>query len=105
MFARGTNAFTTIAFPLVSWPVTIPHRDVKSPMMLPVYSSGVTTSTFIIGSRSFAPAFFKPSLIAALDAIRMPTHLSLHHVALHLLRQTLKSITGNPANGPLSITD
>ena len=35
----------------------------------PVNSSGVTTSTFMIGSSSFAPAFFSPSRIAAREAI------------------------------------
>ena len=38
-------------------------------MMPPVYSSGVTTSTFMIGSSSLAPAFFRPSRIAARAAI------------------------------------
>ncbi len=38
-------------------------------MIEPVNSSGVTTSTFMIGSSSLAPAFFSPSRIAARAAI------------------------------------
>ena len=51
-----------IALPRVSCPCTCPRREVRSPMMPPVYSSGVTTSTFMIGSSNTGLALLAPSL-------------------------------------------
>src|SRR5215510_5641079 len=50
MLASGTIAFTTLALPRMSWPWIWPRRELRSPMTEPVYSSGVTTSTFMIGA-------------------------------------------------------
>jgi len=61
----GTMASTTRALPRESMPVTLPRRDDKSPMTSPIYSSGVTTSTFMMGSKSTGPALGMPSRKAA----------------------------------------
>ena len=49
----GTIAVTTCALPRESVPCTWPRRELRSPMTPPRKSSGVTTSTFMIGSSSF----------------------------------------------------
>jgi hypothetical protein len=36
--------------------LTIPRRDASSPITSPVFPSGTTTSTSVIGSRSSGPA-------------------------------------------------
>ena len=75
--------------------------DVRSPIMPPVYSSGVITSTFMIGSSNFAPALRIPSRIAIRAAIsKARTELSTSW-NLPSINATLKSITGKPAKGPL----
>ena len=59
----------------------------------------------MIGSRSLAPAFFRPSRIAARAAIsKARTDESTSWYAPSI-SATLKSITGKPASGPESITD
>ncbi len=45
-----------------SMPWTMPRRDDRSPMTLPAKSSGVSTSTAIIGSRITGEALRQPSL-------------------------------------------
>ena len=71
-------------------------------MMSPIYSSGVTTSTFIIGSRSFAAALFIASLNAARAAIsKANTDESTSWLAPST-NSALKSITGKPATTPVS---
>ena len=57
MFANGTLAEITVAFPLASVDSTWPLLLLRSPITSPIKSSGVTTSTFIIGSKSFNWAF------------------------------------------------
>ena len=47
-----------------SWFWIAPRRLFKSPMTLPIYSSGTTTSTFMIGSIMTGSAFFIASLNA-----------------------------------------
>ena len=86
-------------------PDTWPRREVRSPMIPPVYSSGVITSTFMIGSSSFAPALRMPSRIHIRPAISNARTLESTSWNLPSSRATLKSITGKPARGPLSITD
>jgi hypothetical protein len=74
-------------------------------MMPPVYSSGVTTSTFMIGSSSLAPAFLRPSRMPIRAAISKARTLESTSWNLPSISATLKSITGKPASGPLSMTD
>ena len=45
-FGLGTLAFTTCKLLRVPSSLTMPRRLLRSPMMLPMYSSGVITSTF-----------------------------------------------------------
>ena len=105
MLASGTKALITTALPRASWLRIWPRREVRSPMMPPVYASGVTTSTFMIGSSSLAPARFSPSRIAARAAIsKASTELSTSWWPPSI-SVTLKSITGKPASGPESITE
>ena len=65
MFASGTIAAMTLALPRMSWPWIWPRRELRSPMTDPVYSSGVTTSTFMIGSSRTGPPFCRASRKAA----------------------------------------
>ncbi|MCY1295510.1 hypothetical protein D9M70_448550 [compost metagenome] len=53
-----------------SMPCTMPRRDDRSPITLPVNSSGVSTSTDIIGSSSAGRARRMPSLNAIEPAMR-----------------------------------
>ena len=67
-------------------------------MTEPVYSSGVTTSTFMIGSSSFAPAFLRPSRMRMRDAISKARTEESTSWYLPSISATLKSITGKPAS-------
>ena len=54
----GTNARTILAAARSSIPSMRPRREFRSPMISPIYSSGIVTSTFMIGSsRTGAPCF------------------------------------------------
>src|SRR3569623_1683512 len=65
MLSSGTKAVTTWALPRVSVPWIWPRRLFRSPMTSPMYSSGVSTSTFMIGSSSFGAPFSRRSRNAA----------------------------------------
>ena len=69
MLASGTIALTTLALPRMSWPWIWPRRELRSPITEPVKSSGVTTSTFMIGSSSTGPPFCSASRNAAREQI------------------------------------
>ena len=58
-----------MALPRISWLRMRPRRLFRSPIMLPTNSPGVTTSTSMIGSSSFTPAFSQPSRMACRAAI------------------------------------
>src|SRR5690606_15533023 len=60
--ASGTIAPTILPEGESSMPVVCPRRRFRSPMTSPMYSSGVTTSTFMIGSSNTGLAFAAPSL-------------------------------------------
>ena len=96
---------TTWFTPLCSIPETCPLLEFKSPIISPIYSSGVTTSTFIIGSRRTALAFGIASLKAALEAISNAITLESTSWNAPSTRVHLKSITGNPARKPVSVDD
>src|SRR6266852_4164899 len=56
MLASGTIALITSALFRWSWPVMRPRRFERSPITPPTHSSGVITSTRMIGSSSVGPA-------------------------------------------------
>ena len=66
-----------------------------------MYSSGVTTSTFIIGSSNTGLAFEIPSLNAALAAISNARTLESTSWYAPSYKVALKSIHGKPAITPV----
>src|SRR5206468_3622656 len=83
-------------------PVIWPRRRFRSPITSPEYSSGVTTSTFMIGSSSTGLARLKPSLKpiepAILNAISFES-TSWYEPSNSV---TFTSTTGYPAMTPVS---
>src|SRR5271157_5914745 len=69
MLDSGTIALMTTALARMSCPCTCPRRERRSPITKPVCSSGVTTSTLMIGSSRTEPPFCRPSRNAAREAI------------------------------------
>src|ERR1700753_1785543 len=85
MLDSGTLALMTTAFARISCPCTCPRRDRRSPITKPVCSSGVTTSTFMIGSRRTEPTHWEPGQNArphdAVDAFFNAGDVFLRHRA------------------------
>ena len=52
VYKRQTKALTILPPPMSSIPSTRPRREFRSPITSPMYSSGMVTSTFMIGSSS-----------------------------------------------------
>ena len=73
-------------------------------MMSPIYSSGVTTSTFIIGSSSTGPAFWTPSRKAAREAISNASTTGVDVVIGTVDQRRLDVDIGKPAMTPDVIT-
>src|SRR5689334_22680074 len=69
MFTSGTIALMTVALPCMCWPRICPRRKFRSLMTEPTQPSGVTTSTFMIGSSSTDLAFCSASRNATRAAI------------------------------------
>ena len=67
--ASGTKPFTILPPPTSSMPSIRPRLELMSPMTSPMYSSGVVTTTFMMGSSSVAPALAQASLKAILPQI------------------------------------
>merc|ERR1719183_1244035 len=104
MLASGTLARTTFMLPRSDSSATMPRLLLMSPMTSPMYSSGVVTSTFIIGSMSFAPAslsplraHWRPAISKAITDESTSWYWPSSSVALH-------PITGKPASTPEPIT-
>ena len=82
-------------------PVIWPRRRFRSPITSPEYSSGVTTSTFMIGSSSTGFALAKPSLKAIEPAILNAISLESTSWYEPSVSATFTSTIGKPAITPL----
>ena len=99
----GTNALITFALFLSSIPFTVPLLLFKSPTISPIYSSGVTTSSFIIGSIITAFAAFPDSLNPSFAANSNDNWSESTAWNEPSLRVTFIASTSNPAKGPFFI--
>ncbi len=79
-------AAMTWASPRCVMPPILPRRDDRSPSTSPMYASGVTTSTFIIGSSSTGCACFA----ASLNAIE-PGDLERHFARVDVVVRAVRS--------------
>ena len=86
----------------MSWLWITPRRRFRSPTTSPTWSSGVVTSTSMIGSRMTGPAFFMPSRKQALAAISKASADESTSWYLPSTRVYLKSTVGKPASTPVS---
>uniref|UniRef100_A0A7C9D2M3 Uncharacterized protein n=1 Tax=Opuntia streptacantha TaxID=393608 RepID=A0A7C9D2M3_OPUST len=101
---NGTNASTTLRPPGLSLKLLItPLLELRSPITSPKWSSGVTTSTFIIGSKILGPAFRIPSLKAPLAASWNARTLESTSWYEPSTKAARTSTTGKPASTPLHI--
>merc|ERR1719183_3145585 len=105
MFASGTLARTTFMLPRSASSATMPRLLLMSPMTSPMYSSGVVTSTFIIGSISLAPASRRPLRAAARPAISKAITDESTSWKAPSVRVALTPMTGKPARMPLDMID
>ncbi len=67
--ARGTRATIIVAFPRLLVPIIWARLAERSPIASPINSSGVVTSTFMIGSKRQRSAFLQASWRAIDPAI------------------------------------
>mmetsp|Transcript_83802 Transcript_83802/g.215751 ORF Transcript_83802/g.215751 Transcript_83802/m.215751 type:complete len:216 (+) Transcript_83802:472-1119(+) len=81
----------------------MPRRELMSPMMPPMYSSGVVTSTFITGSRTTGLHFDAPSLKPARPATSKAITEESTGWKAPSMSFTFTSTTGKLADTPLSI--
>ena len=72
----------------------LPRRRFRSPSKSPWYSSGVVTSTFMIGSSRIGLAFFAASLKAKMPAILKASSLESTSWKVPSTMATLTSTTG-----------
>mmetsp|Transcript_7447 Transcript_7447/g.12559 ORF Transcript_7447/g.12559 Transcript_7447/m.12559 type:complete len:327 (+) Transcript_7447:523-1503(+) len=105
MFASGTLARTTFMLPRSASSSTIPRLLLMSPITSPIDSSGVVTSTFIIGSISCAPAARRPLRAHCRPAISKAMTDESTSWKPPSTRVALHPMTGKPARTPLVIID
>merc|ERR1719183_2874973 len=105
MLARGTLARTTFMLPRSASSATMPRLLLMSPMTSPMYSSGVVTSTFIIGSISLAPASLSPLRAACRPAISKAMTEESTSWYEPSTKVALQPMTGKPASTPLDMMD
>ena len=93
-----------MALPRISWLRIWPRRLLMSPITPPTKSPGVTTSTSMIGSSSFTPAFAQPSRIAEREAISKAMALESTSWKAPSYSVTFMSTIGKPISTPASHT-